>query len=247
MKASACWLGLLASFCFYFRESVSFSQESLFPFSGLYMTVQLTCWLGWIYSHRRGLCSPEAYGSEICQASNRLSFPGSKPSSYHLYRQRVHGERTNKRMFCHEKPLLLSQTMEKGSKSYRQICLGVYFGTSLIGWNRRCIEFIVEDAGKMVGYNITNMSQGSLMGVKVLLSTASLVTLNERVSLILDGDEFEISVMQMKLDLSPLLTIIKHSMDTSGTQASNEKSCSEYTVSEDFTAASTKAMTRLKS
>jgi hypothetical protein len=117
----------------------------------------------------------------------------------------------------------------------------------LIGWNRRCIEFIVEDAGKMVGYNITNMSQGSLMGVKVLLSTASFVTLNERVSLILDGDEFEISVMQMKLDFSPLLTIIKHSMDTSGTQASDEESCSKYTVSEDFMAASTKAMTRSKS
>jgi hypothetical protein len=29
-----------------------------------------------------------------------------------------------------EKLLLLSQTMEEGSKSYRQICLGVYFGTA---------------------------------------------------------------------------------------------------------------------
>jgi hypothetical protein len=44
MKASACWLGLLASFCFDFRESVPFSQGSLFLFSGLYMPIQLTCW-----------------------------------------------------------------------------------------------------------------------------------------------------------------------------------------------------------
>jgi hypothetical protein len=84
----------------------------------------------------------------------------------------------------------------------------------LIGWNCRCIESIVEDVGKMIGYDITSMSQGSLMGVKALLSTTSFMTLNERISLILNGDEFEISesVMEMKPDCSPLLTTIKYSM-----------------------------------
>jgi hypothetical protein len=59
-------------------------------------------------------------------------------------------------------------------------------GLPLIGWNRRCIESIVEYAGKMVGYNIASMSQGSLTGVKVLMCTTSFVTLNERVLLVLD-------------------------------------------------------------
>jgi hypothetical protein len=66
----------------------------------------------------------------------------------------------------------------------------------------------------MIGYDITSMSQCSLMGVKALLSTTSFMTLNERISLILNGDEFEISesVMEMKPDCSPLLTTIKYSM-----------------------------------
>jgi hypothetical protein len=70
----------------------------------------------------------------------------------------------------------------------------------------------------MVGYNITNMSQGSLTGVKVLMCTTSFVTLNERVLLVLDGDEFEISIMEMKPDFRPLLTTIKHSIDATCTQ-----------------------------
>uniref|UniRef100_B9IP89 Uncharacterized protein n=1 Tax=Populus trichocarpa TaxID=3694 RepID=B9IP89_POPTR len=49
-----------------------------------------------------------------------------------------------------EKLLLLSQTMEEGN------------------------------VGKMIGYDITSMSQGSLIGVKALLSTTSFMTLNER-------------------------------------------------------------------
>ena len=36
-------------------------------------------------------------------------------------------------------------------------------GLPLIGWNRRCIESMVEDAGKMIGYDITSVSQGSFV------------------------------------------------------------------------------------
>ena len=68
----------------------------------------------------------------------------------------------------------------------------------------------MEDAGKMIGYNITSVSQGSLMEVKVLMSMTSFTTLNKRFLLILDGDEFDISVMEMKLGFSPLLTTIKY-------------------------------------
>jgi hypothetical protein len=78
-------------------------------------------------------------------------------------------------------------------------------GLPLIGWNRRCIEFMVEDVGKMIGYDITSVSQGSLMGVKVLLSTTSFTTLNKQLSLILDGEEFDISVMEMKPSFAPCL------------------------------------------
>ena len=111
-------------------------------------------------------------------------------------------------------------------------------GLPLIGWNRRCIESMVEDAGKMIGYDITSVSQGSLMGVKVLLCTTSFTTLNKQLSLTLDGEEFDISIMEMKPGFSPLLTIIKYSMDTSGTEESDEESCSKITPPEEFPPAS---------
>ncbi|KAG6735302.1 hypothetical protein POTOM_022361 [Populus tomentosa] len=111
-------------------------------------------------------------------------------------------------------------------------------GLPLIGWNRRCIESMVEDAGKMIGYDITSVSQGSLMGVKVLLCTTSFTTLNKQLSLILDGEKFDISVMEMKPGFSPMLTTIKYSMDTSGTEESDEESCSKITPSEEFPPAS---------
>jgi len=97
---------------------------------------------------------------------------------------------------------------------------------------------MVEDAGKMIGYDITSVSQGSLMGVKVLLSTTSFTTLNKQLSLILDGEEFDISVMEMKPGFSPLLTTIKYSMDTSGTEESDEETCNKFTPSEEFSPAS---------
>ena len=43
------------------------------------------------------------------------------------------------------------------------------------------------------------MNQGSLTGVRVLMCTTSFMTLNERVLMVLDGDEFEILIMEMKL------------------------------------------------
>jgi len=76
------------------------------------------------------------------------------------------------------------------------------------------------------------------MGVKVLLSTTSFTTLNNQLSLILDGEEFDISVMEMKPGFSPLLTTIKYSMDTSGTEASDEETCSKFIPPEEFLPAS---------
>ncbi|KAG6737759.1 hypothetical protein POTOM_059289 [Populus tomentosa] len=103
-----------------------------------------------------------------------------------------------------------------------------------------CIESIIEKAGKMLGYDITSVSQGSLTEVKVLLSTTSFETLNEHVLLVLDGVEFEISIMEMKPDFSPLLSIIKHSMGATGIQTLDEELCSEFTASDEVTAAATK-------
>ncbi|KAG6780117.1 hypothetical protein POTOM_012969 [Populus tomentosa] len=111
-------------------------------------------------------------------------------------------------------------------------------GLPLIGWNCRCIESMVEDADKMIGYDITSVSQGSLMGVKVILSTTSFMTFNKQLLLILDGEEFDISVMEMKPGFSPLLTTIKYSMDTSGTKESYKKTCSKFTPLEEFLSAS---------
>ena len=76
------------------------------------------------------------------------------------------------------------------------------------------------------------------MGVKVLLSTTSFTTLNNQLSLILDGEEFDISVMEMKPGFIPLLTTIKYSMDTSGTEASDEETCSKFIPPEEFLPAS---------
>ncbi|KAH8494053.1 hypothetical protein H0E87_020713, partial [Populus deltoides] len=90
----------------------------------------------------------------------------------------------------------------------------------------------------MVGYDITSVSQGSLTGVKVLLSTTSFETLNEHVLLVLDGDEFDISIMEMKPDFCPLLSTTKHSMDITATL--DEESCSDFATSDEVTAAGLK-------
>jgi hypothetical protein len=68
----------------------------------------------------------------------------------------------------------------------------------------------------------------------VLLNTTSFVTLSEQISLILDGDEYEILVNKLNPDFSPLFTTIKHSMDASGTRVSDEESCSENKNSEGY-------------
>jgi len=72
------------------------------------------------------------------------------------------------------------------------------------------------------------------------MRTTSFVTLNERVLLVLDGDEFEISIMEMKPDFRPLLTTIKHSIDATCTQTLDEESCSEFAVPDEATTVGTK-------
>jgi hypothetical protein len=124
--------------------------------------------------------------------------------------------------------------MEKGAKAIDRFVWVSILGLPLIGWNRRCIESIIEKAGKMVGYDITSVSQGSLTRVKVLLSTTLTILL------VLYGEEFEISTMEMKPDFSPLLSTIKHSMDATGIQTLDEKSCSKFPASDEVTTAGTK-------
>jgi hypothetical protein len=56
--------------------------------------------------------------------------------------------------------------------------------------------------------------------------------------LILDREEFDILVMEMKPGFSPLLTTIKYSMDTTGTEESDEETCNKFTPLEEFSPAS---------
>lgn len=151
-----------------------------------------------------------------------------------MERELVNGSSVLETSFFHLKP------WEKGAKAIDRFVWVSILGLPLIGWNRRCIESIIEKAGKMLGYDITSVSQGSLTGVKVLLSTTSFEMLNEHVLLVLDGDEFEISIMEMKPDFSPLLSTIKHSMGATGIQTSDEELCSEFAASDEVTAAGTK-------
>ncbi|KAG6750616.1 hypothetical protein POTOM_045121 [Populus tomentosa] len=151
-----------------------------------------------------------------------------------MEKELVNGSSVLETSFFHLKP------WEKGAKAIDRFVWVSILGLPLIGWNRRCIESIIEKAGKMLGYDITSVSQGSLTGVKVLLSTTSFETLNEHVLLVLDGDEFEISIMEMKPNFSPLLSTIKHSMGASGIQTLDEELCSEFAASDEVTAAGTK-------
>ena len=139
-----------------------------------------------------------------------------------------------KTSFSHLKP------WKKEVKAIDRFVWVSILGLPLIGWNRRCIESIVEKAGKMIGYDITSVSQRSLTGLKVLLSTTSFETLNECVLLVLDGDEFDISIMEMKPDFYPLLSTIKHSMDATSIPTLDEESCSEFAASDEVMTAGLK-------
>ncbi|KAG6738395.1 hypothetical protein POTOM_058011 [Populus tomentosa] len=151
-----------------------------------------------------------------------------------MEKELVNGSSILETSFFHLKP------WEKGAKAIDRFVWVSILGLPLIGWNHRCIESIIEKAGKMLGYDITSVSQGSLTGVKVLLSTTSFETLNEHVLLVLDGDEFEISIMEMKPDFSPLLSTIKHSMGATGIQTLDEELCSEFAASNEVTTTTTK-------
>ncbi|KAG6768380.1 hypothetical protein POTOM_027294 [Populus tomentosa] len=151
-----------------------------------------------------------------------------------MKKELVNGSSVLETSFSHLKP------WKKGAKAIDRFVWVSTLGLPLIGWNRRCIISTIQKVGKMVGYDITSVSQGSLTRVKVLLSTTSFETLNEHVLLVLDGDEFEISIMEMKLDFSTLLSIIKHSMDAIGIQIVDEESCNEFESSDDVMAAGTK-------
>jgi hypothetical protein len=149
-----------------------------------------------------------------------------------MEKELVNGSSVLKTSFSHLKP------WKKGAKATDRFVWVSILGLPLIGWNHICIESIIEKAGKMVGYDITSVSQGSLTGVKVLLSTTSFETLNEHVLLVLDGDEFDISIMEMKPDFCPILSTIKHSMDITATL--DEESCSDFATSDEVTAAGLK-------
>ncbi|KAG6770976.1 hypothetical protein POTOM_022319 [Populus tomentosa] len=69
--------------------------------------------------------------------------------------------------------------------------------------------------GSIVGYDTTCVSQGSISGIRVLINTRKLEPLHDQVILELDGTQVDISLQEIKGDLIPSLTTVKHSMDVS--------------------------------
>ena len=94
------------------------------------------------------------------------------------------------------------------------------FGLPIEGWNRNCIDALLQSWGNIVGYDTSCVSQGSISGIRVLIRTSKLEPLQGQVLLNLDGIQVEVSLTEIKGTYIPSLTTVKHSMDVSHYTAS---------------------------
>ena len=89
------------------------------------------------------------------------------------------------------------------------------FGQPMEGWNRNCIDAILQSWGNIIGYDTSCVSQGSISGIRVFIRTTKLEPLQGQVLLKLDGIQVEVSLTEIKGTFIPSLTTVKHSMDVS--------------------------------
>jgi hypothetical protein len=89
------------------------------------------------------------------------------------------------------------------------------FGLPMEGWNKNCIDSLLQSWGNIVGYDTTCVSQGSISGIRVLINTIKLEPLHDQVILELDGTQVDVILQEIKGELIPSLTTVKHSMDVS--------------------------------
>lgn len=89
------------------------------------------------------------------------------------------------------------------------------FGLPMEGWNKNCINILLQNWGNIVGYDTSCVSQGSISGIRVLIQTTKLEPLHDQVLLQLDGVQVEVSLKEIKGEFIPSLTTVKHSMDVS--------------------------------
>jgi len=104
---------------------------------------------------------------------------------------------------------------ETRSRAYDRFVWISIFGLPMEGWNRNCINLLLQSCGNIVGYDTSCVSQGSISGIRVLIRTTKLETLHDQVMLQLDGVQVEVSLKEIKGEFIPSLTIVKHSMDVS--------------------------------
>ncbi|KAJ6978930.1 hypothetical protein NC653_027187 [Populus alba x Populus x berolinensis] len=83
------------------------------------------------------------------------------------------------------------------------------------GWNKNCINILLQSWGNIVGYDTSCVSQGSISGIRVLIRTIKLEPLHDQVLLQLDGVLVEVSLKEIKCEFIPSLTTVKHSIDVS--------------------------------
>ncbi|KAG6780119.1 hypothetical protein POTOM_012971 [Populus tomentosa] len=69
--------------------------------------------------------------------------------------------------------------------------------------------------GNIVSYDTTCVSQGFISGIRVLINTIKLEPLHDQVILKLDGTHVDVSLQEIKGELIPSLTTVKHSIDIS--------------------------------
>ncbi|KAG6778847.1 hypothetical protein POTOM_015195 [Populus tomentosa] len=104
---------------------------------------------------------------------------------------------------------------ETRTRAYDRFAWISIFGLPMEGWNKNCINILLQSWGNIVGYDTSCVSQGSISGIRVLIRTTTLEPLHDQVLLQLDGVQVEVSLKEIKGEFIPSLTTIKHSMDVS--------------------------------
>jgi hypothetical protein len=60
------------------------------------------------------------------------------------------------------------------------------------GWNKNCIDTLLQSWGNIIGYDTSCVSQGSISGIRVLIRTTKLEPLQGQVLLKLDGIQVKV-------------------------------------------------------
>lgn len=82
------------------------------------------------------------------------------------------------------------------------------------GWNMACLTNLLQDMGRLIGYDKISQTFSSLYAIRLLIGTQNSDTLHSEVTLRLNGDDYRITISETDSLPYPDSDSIPYSIDT---------------------------------